>query len=106
MEVELKQTILLLVFSSLVISAAGSDPGLFGDQEAGLGCSSIWMMNKGHPFHGANLDHFQVKDGYVFINKRGQEKTGLWPGTTGDYGHWVARYASLTFSLVAFEMFA
>jgi len=69
---------------------------------AATACTSFVLENNGYAVFGANLD-FRIHEGLMFVNKRNVNKTGLDPGSTGEYARWTSRYGSLTFNLVGYE---
>jgi penicillin V acylase-like amidase (Ntn superfamily) len=66
-------------------------------------CSSVCLDDDGSPVFGANMDHVTIDAGYLYVNPRGLQKTGLDPGSGGRLASWVSRYASVTFNLVGYE---
>lgn len=64
-------------------------------------CSAIAIDNRGQYILGGNYD--LPDPGMVFILKRGLVKTGFNPGNTGVYARWMAKYASVVFSLLGYQ---
>jgi len=62
------------------------------------------MMAGGNTIFGANLDYQYFCRGQIFINPRGLHKTGVIPGTTGANADWNAKYASVTFNFVGYQI--
>ena len=83
----------------LAVGVAADDPTEpFTDD-----CSSIALNNRGQAILGGNLDWIEDVDGMLYILKRGEVKTGLSAGTTGEVARWTAKYASLAFSLAGYQ---
>jgi len=83
----------------LAVGVAADDPTEpFTDD-----CSSIALNNRGQAILGGNLDWIEDVDGMLYILKRGEVKTGLSAGTTGEVARWTAKYASLAFSLTGYQ---
>jgi hypothetical protein len=71
---------------------------------AGSGCSAVSLMAGGNTIFGANLDYQYFCRGQIFINPRGLHKTGVIPGTTGVNAEWDAKFASVTFNFVGYQI--
>ena len=69
-----------------------------------LACSSFCLDNNGYAVFGTNLDHYDVYEGLVFVNKRNVVKTGWESSTTGTHAAWVSKYGSVTFNLVGYQL--
>ena len=67
-------------------------------------CSAICLKNNGYAVFGANMDWADSDAGLIYINPRGLHKTGWLRSTTGRTAEWTARYASITFNLVAYQL--
>ena len=66
-------------------------------------CSSFVLDNHGGHIFATNFDMSVNDPGMVFIHKKGLEKTGMNPSTTGVYAQWTARHASVVFSLLGYQ---
>lgn len=66
------------------------------------GCTAFSLDNHGSAIFGKNKDSNFV-DGYLFVNKRNVVKSGLQPGTTGQYAVWRSRYGSVTFNHAGYQ---
>jgi penicillin V acylase-like amidase (Ntn superfamily) len=66
-------------------------------------CSSFCLDDNGHEVFGTNYDN-DKPEGMVFINKRGISKSGFIPGTTGRVAKWASKYASITFTVVSYQL--
>jgi len=62
------------------------------------------MMAGGNTVFGANLDYQHFCRGQIFINPRGLHKRGVIPGTTGVNADWNAKYSSVTFNFVGYQI--
>jgi penicillin V acylase-like amidase (Ntn superfamily) len=67
-------------------------------------CTSLCLDNGDHCVFATNLDHDDVKDSQVFVNKRGVLKTGWEPSTTGEYARWISKYGSVTFNQAGYQL--
>ena len=65
-------------------------------------CTSIALDNAPAVF-ATNYDNISSLC-LMFINKRGQQKTGLSASTSGDVLHWTSRYASITFNVGGYQL--
>ena len=70
---------------------------------AAIPCSSLVFLNKGFPVFGTNYDN-RFAPGQLFINKRGVQKSGWEPGTTGQVTRWVSRYGSVVISCAGYQI--
>jgi choloylglycine hydrolase len=52
---------------------------------------------------GSNYDN-EIREGLLFVNKRGVTKTGWEASTTGKYARWTAQYGSVTFNLAGVQL--
>jgi penicillin V acylase-like amidase (Ntn superfamily) len=89
----------LLVAAACGFSERSVDPAS-DPKPAGLGCSSINLVNNGYSVFGKNLDNRYTTHGLILINKRGVERTGPYVSTTGARARWISQYASVNFSFV------
>jgi penicillin V acylase-like amidase (Ntn superfamily) len=69
----------------------------------GRSCTSFCLDDNGHAVFGSNYDN-DKPEGMVFINKRGISKSGFMPGTTGRVAKWTSKYASVTFTVVGYQL--
>jgi penicillin V acylase-like amidase (Ntn superfamily) len=91
-----------------VITMTSSIAASVDDQGAPLriddrSCTSFCLDNNGHAVFGSNYDN-DKPEGLVFINKRGISKSGFMPGTTGQVARWTSRYASVSFTVVGYQL--
>ncbi len=91
--------IVVVVVSCIGVNGAADTGSVMPARE----CSSLVLDNHGFPVFATNFDDHSFREGLVFINGRGVEKTGVDPSTSGEYAHWRSRYASVTFNLVGFQ---
>jgi penicillin V acylase-like amidase (Ntn superfamily) len=94
----------VLALVSFVPSGVVPDAPLKTPGPEGSGCSAFALMAEGAHIYGANLDYRDFCRGQIFINPRGLEKHGLLAGTTGTYAEWNAKYASVTFNFVGYQL--
>jgi penicillin V acylase-like amidase (Ntn superfamily) len=66
-------------------------------------CTSFCLDDNGHAVFGSNYDN-DKPEGLVFINKRGISKSGFMPGTTGRIARWTSKYASVSFTVVGYQL--
>lgn len=86
---------------ALVLGCNGDRRTLDADSKpAGIGCSSINLVNHGSSIFGKNLDNSYTTEGLILINRRGVERTSPYVSTTGARAHWVSKYASVNFAFV------
>jgi penicillin V acylase-like amidase (Ntn superfamily) len=71
--------------------------------DEGRGCSGFCLRNNGYALYGGNMDWNIGDRGYIYLNKRGLQKTGLYRNNRGETLHWVSKYASITFNLVGYQ---
>jgi len=93
------------VFACWVAGASCSiqhdpEPASLDLKPAGIGCSSINLVNDSHSIFGKNLDNCYTTEGLVLINKRGVQRTSPYVSTTGARATWRSRYASVNFAFV------
>jgi len=69
----------------------------------GRSCTSFCLDNSDHAVFGSNYDN-DIPEGMVYINKRGLAKSGFMPGTTGQIARWTSKYASVTFTVVGYQL--
>ena len=69
----------------------------------GRSCTSFCLNDSGHTVFGSNYDN-DKPEGMVFINKRGISKSGFMPGTTGQIAQWTSAYASVSFTVVGYQL--
>lgn len=69
----------------------------------GQSCTSFCLDDSGHTVFGSNYDN-DKPEGMVFINKRGISKSGFMPGTTGQTAQWTSEYASVSFTVVGYQL--
>lgn len=69
----------------------------------GRSCTSFCLDNNGHAVFGSNYDN-DKPEGLVFINKRGISKSGFTPGTKGQVAQWTSKYASISFTVVGYQL--
>ena len=65
-------------------------------------CSSVAFDN-GTTVFATNYDN-QLSMGLLFVNVRGQVKSGLSAGTNGQTARWITRYASITFNAAGYQL--
>lgn len=89
---------------------ANSGEKAMGHYAAGLplringgSCTSFCLADNGHTVFGSNYDN-DKPEGMVFINKRGISKSGFMPGITGQVARWTSKYASVTFTVVGYQL--
>ena len=70
---------------------------------SGRSCTSFCLNDNGHAVFGSNYDN-NKPEGLVFINKRGISKSGFMPGKTGRAACWVSKYASVSFTVVGYQL--
>ena len=70
---------------------------------SGRSCTSFCLEDNGHVVFGSNYDN-DKPEGMVFINKRGISKSGFMPGTTGQVARWTSKYASVSFTVVGYQL--
>jgi choloylglycine hydrolase len=111
MLVYVKHRCLLLAGSICVLAVVGCAPaGVAPDAPFmargpdGSGCSGFALMAEGAHIYGANLDYRDFCRGQIFINPRGLHKYGVIASTTGVNAEWSAKYASLTFNFVGYQL--
>lgn len=66
-------------------------------------CTSFCLNDNGHAVFGSNYDN-DKPEGMVFINKRGIFKSGFMPGTMGQFARWTSKYASVSFTVVGYQL--
>lgn len=69
----------------------------------GKSCTSFCLDDNGHVVFGSNYDN-DKPEGMVFINKRGILKSGFMPGTTGQIAQWKSKYASVSFTVIGYQL--
>jgi penicillin V acylase-like amidase (Ntn superfamily) len=69
----------------------------------GRSCTSFCLNDNGHAVFGSNYDN-EKPEGMVFVNKRGISKSGFMPGTTGEVARWTSEYASVSFSVIGYQL--
>jgi penicillin V acylase-like amidase (Ntn superfamily) len=69
----------------------------------GRSCTSFCLDDNGHAVFGSNYDN-DKPEGMVFINKRGISKSGFMHGTTGQVARWTSKYASVSFTVVGYQL--
>jgi choloylglycine hydrolase len=69
----------------------------------GRSCTSFCLDDSGHTVFGSNYDN-DKPEGMVFVNKRGISKSGFMPGTTGHVARWTSKYASVSFTVVGYQL--
>jgi penicillin V acylase-like amidase (Ntn superfamily) len=69
----------------------------------GRGCSGFCLRNNGYALYGGNMDWNVGDRGYIYVNKRGLLKTGVYRSSLGVALRWVSKYASITFNLVCYQ---
>lgn len=69
----------------------------------GRSCTSFCLDDNGYAVFGSNYDN-DKPEGVVFVNKRGISKSGFIPGTTGQVACWTSKFASVTFSVVGYQL--
>jgi penicillin V acylase-like amidase (Ntn superfamily) len=66
-------------------------------------CTSFCLNDSGHAVFGSNYDN-DKPEGMIFINKRGISKSGFMPGTTGQIAQWTSKFASISFTVVGYQL--
>lgn len=69
----------------------------------GRSCTSFCLNDSGRIVFGSNYDN-DKPEGMVFVNKRGISKSGFMPGTTGNFARWTSKYASISFTVVGYQL--
>ncbi|MDH4196318.1 MAG: linear amide C-N hydrolase [Candidatus Aminicenantes bacterium] len=66
-------------------------------------CTSFVFQSKGTLIFGSNYDN-SIWPGLLFVNRKGVQKTGWEPGTTGRVAQWTAKYGSVTFNVAGLQL--
>jgi len=67
------------------------------------GCTSFAFSHNGRPLLASNYDN-DLTSGMIFVNKRGLQKNGWEPSKAGETASWAAKYGSVTFSCVGYQL--
>jgi len=67
------------------------------------GCTSFAFSRNGHFVFASNYDN-DLTSGMIFVNKRGLHKNGWEPSKSGKTASWVAKYGSVTFTCVGYQL--
>lgn len=69
----------------------------------GRPCTSFVFKDKGTILFGSNYDN-SIWPGFLFVNRKGVQKTGWEPATDGSVARWTAKYGSVTFSVAGLQL--
>jgi len=67
------------------------------------GCTSFAFSRNGHFVFASNYDN-DLTSGMIFVNKRGLHKNGWEPSKSGKTASWLAKYGSVTFTCVGYQL--
>jgi penicillin V acylase-like amidase (Ntn superfamily) len=104
-----KYYLVLVVFIALLtgfrigLPVSAPSNGNLVEAESGQGCTSFCLDNGDHCVFGTNFDN-EIYEGLIFVNPRGLSKTGWEESSTGEVAHWIAKYSSISFDLVGYQL--